>query len=177
MAAFASSYIKTEGSQVTRAADAASMTGANFTSWYRADEGTLYGDGIPRGISAGGASAFMSFSDNTTTTFTTLRILDTGVANFQVRSNNVNQASIIVGSGLTSAMQIKTIGAYMVDNFAASVNGNVVVTDTSGTLPLVSRALIGATGTSSLNLFNGTIKKIAYYPVKLSSANLQALTS
>jgi hypothetical protein len=37
--AFPTSYIPTVASQVTRAADSASMTGTNFSDWYRADEG------------------------------------------------------------------------------------------------------------------------------------------
>jgi hypothetical protein len=40
--AFPTSYIKTEASQVTRSADSASMTGTNFSEWYRQDEGTVY---------------------------------------------------------------------------------------------------------------------------------------
>ena len=39
--AFPTSYIKTDASQVTRAADTASMTGTNFSSWFVQGEGTL----------------------------------------------------------------------------------------------------------------------------------------
>jgi hypothetical protein len=39
--AFPTSYIPTVASQVTRSADSASMTGTNFSDWYRADEGTF----------------------------------------------------------------------------------------------------------------------------------------
>jgi hypothetical protein len=40
--AFATSYIPTVASQVTRSADSAVMTGTNFSSWYNASEGTFY---------------------------------------------------------------------------------------------------------------------------------------
>ena len=40
---FPTSYIPTEGSTVTRADDVASIEGANFSSWYRQDEGTEIG--------------------------------------------------------------------------------------------------------------------------------------
>ena len=40
--AFPTSYIPTVASTVTRAADVASMTGTNFSSWYRQDQGTIY---------------------------------------------------------------------------------------------------------------------------------------
>jgi hypothetical protein len=48
--AFPTSYIPTIGSTRTRAADNASITGKNFSSWYRQDEGTVLIDTIsPRG--------------------------------------------------------------------------------------------------------------------------------
>ena len=40
--AFATSFIPTAGSQVTRTADTATMTGTNFTSWYNFSEGAIY---------------------------------------------------------------------------------------------------------------------------------------
>jgi hypothetical protein len=40
--AFPTSYIPTLGSTRTRAADNASITGKNFSEWYRQDEGTVY---------------------------------------------------------------------------------------------------------------------------------------
>ena len=42
--AFATSYIPTSGSTVTRAADLTKITGTNFTDFHNATEGTLYGE-------------------------------------------------------------------------------------------------------------------------------------
>ena len=42
--AFPTSFIPTFGSQVTRSADNASMTGTNFSSWFNQTEGTVYAD-------------------------------------------------------------------------------------------------------------------------------------
>jgi hypothetical protein len=39
---FPTSYIPTVAATVTRAADVASITGSNFSSWYRQDEGTVF---------------------------------------------------------------------------------------------------------------------------------------
>ena len=41
---FPTSYIKTSGASATRSADNASITGENFSSWYRQDEGSLYSE-------------------------------------------------------------------------------------------------------------------------------------
>jgi hypothetical protein len=42
--AFATSVIPTSGTAATRAADVASISGSNFSSWYRQDEGTVFAD-------------------------------------------------------------------------------------------------------------------------------------
>jgi hypothetical protein len=42
--AFATSYIPTTTTALTRNADAASMTGTNFSDWFNASEGTLYSE-------------------------------------------------------------------------------------------------------------------------------------
>ena len=41
---FPTSYIKTTGASATRSADNASITGENFSSWYRQDEGSILFD-------------------------------------------------------------------------------------------------------------------------------------
>jgi hypothetical protein len=60
--------------------------------------------------------------------------------------------------------------AYKVNDFASTRNGAAVQTDTSGIVNAVSVLEIGSA-------LNGTIKKIAYYPIRVTNANLQALTS
>jgi len=42
--AFPTSYIATTSAATTRSADVASITGSNFSSWYRQDEGTVFCD-------------------------------------------------------------------------------------------------------------------------------------
>jgi hypothetical protein len=44
LGAFPTSYIPTTGAAATRAADVASISGSNFSSWYRQDEGTVFAD-------------------------------------------------------------------------------------------------------------------------------------
>jgi hypothetical protein len=66
-------------------------------------------------------------------------------------------------------------GAYKVNDFAASVNGLAVATDVSGLIPSgVNKLDIGQSSGAPLN---GTISKIAYYPLRVTNGNLQALTS
>jgi hypothetical protein len=62
---FRSSYIPTEGSAVTRAADVASISGTNFSSWYRQDEGTVFYDTTIFSAPDGLKAEIVSVSDGT----------------------------------------------------------------------------------------------------------------
>ena len=168
--AFATSYIQTVASQVTRSADAASMTGTNFSSWYRADEGTLYAE------FAGSVGSAMQFGE--ASNFNNRIAIGSIAPNFNVsNAAGTNQATVGSYNG-TAALFAKIAGAYKVNDFACSVNSATAETDTSGTVPAPIAMTIGSRNTSSPNNFlNSTIKKIAYYPARLTNAQLQALTS
>ena len=170
---FPTSYIPTTTAQVTRAADAAVMTGTNFSSWYRQDEGTLYEEG----------SAFKSNTD-ANPRFTS-SITD-GLANFVMGLRYTTAVQPRVDSGGSVQVQLTTLNphetnvfcksaiAVRQNDFAASANGLTPLTDTSGVLPTTMNTLsIGSYGTAYLC---GHIKKIAYYPKRLSNTELQALT-
>jgi hypothetical protein len=172
--AFASSYIPTVASQVTRAADAASMTGTNFSTWYNAGEGTVYVESLLNGNSSSLNHRLLWISDNTTTNYIAFDETATTNYRFVSNTNGVSQVSInvtVTDTGLTN----KLIGAYKVNDFAATANAVTVGTDTSGTLPVVNRVEFGSGASASY--INGTIKKIAYYPLRVTNAQLQALTS
>jgi hypothetical protein len=164
MAAFASSYIKTEGSAVTRAADAASMTGANFSSWYRADEGTLYFDSVNQN----GALAIAGLGQGS---FATNIVFN--VANL-IRFAGATP-TLTVGTAV--AAPVKLAAALKPGDFAASANGAAAVTNSTNlTIQRQANQLqIGSTAGSGV--LNGTIKKIAFYPIRATNAQLQALTT
>ena len=174
--AFPTSYIQTVASQVTRAADAASMTGTNFSSWYNQAEGSLY-------VESQRAAA------NTASGFPRVASVNDGTANNEIAtlwSNTTNKlyGTVVSGGaiqadvGYTSQTQTstyKTALAYRVNDFAFTANSAVVQTDAAGVVPVVSSLSIGnIVGVANLN---GTIRKIAYYPLRVTNANLQALTS
>jgi hypothetical protein len=164
--AFPTSYIPTVASQVTRSADAASMTGVNFSSWFRQDRGTVYTEVDAKTTTF---AAFFGNSPGTSNEFYT-RVASSGPS-FAVVTNGVTQANFG-----TSALVSKIANAYRVNDFASSVNGGAVATDTLGTLPVVSALGIGATFAPAIAI-NGTIKKLAFYPERLSDAQLVALTT
>lgn len=171
---FPTSYIKAEASQVTRAADVAAMTGANFSSWYRQDEGMIYFDGEkPSNRSAGFPSLF-SIND--------------GTANNNIQpainalSDVINVEMKVGGSVVAGFYPAYTGGtaklsfAYKLNDVNFAMNGVAGATDTSATVPAVNQLNIGSNHSGSSAL-NGHIARLAYYPKRLSNTELQALTS
>jgi hypothetical protein len=173
--AFATSYIPTVASQVTRAADSASMIGNNFARWYNVNEGTLLADYNNQitltSVNYGVATIKDSGADNA---IGMLSGLSSGFTNFVSRTSGVIQASLATSSN--SPVNNKLAGAYAVNNFGAAVNGADLGTDTSGTLPVVDRMLIGANRLTN-PAGQITLKRIAYYNRRLSNTELQGLTS
>lgn len=167
--AFASSYIPTQASQVTRTADSATITGANFTDWYRQDEGTLLVDfrfnGIIQDRSA--AALFASVQE-----YITVNLLPAFASNIQSRGISQHNASF---SFVPNASQRVAI-AYRTNDSAASFNGSTPITDTQVELPIgINRLSIGSIGQSSI--LTGHIRRIRYWPQRLSNAQLQELTA
>jgi len=169
--AFATSYIPTTTTALTRNADVASMTGTNFSSWYNASEGTLFAQSQTAQAYAAGVPARVSIDDGT-------------ISNRIAMRNGNNFSSVVTVSGSpVASLELtawnsnitKQAIAYKVDDFAYTTNGASVVTDTSGAIPSVNRLGIGLTGTQ--NFLNGYIQRIAYYPVRLANTTLQALTA
>ena len=176
--AFATSYIPTVASQVTRAADAASMTGTNFSSWYNAAEGTMYADFL---LSANQTTdqAVAQISNGTSTSDSIYIYAQRQSSRFRgdVYIANAAQAAFAyTAAGVpTAGTTYKTAFGYKVNDFAMTINSNTVSTDTTGNVPVVDRMFIGTAGTGGVVL-NGTIKKLAYYPLRVTNTQLQALT-
>ncbi len=165
--AFATSYIPTVASTVTRNADVATMTGTNFSTWFNQTEGTFVADVLDN---AAGVNVLVA-SDGTTSnqlimTSSTLNI-------FSVFTGGAFQAML----GVTPPAPYKSTGAYKVNDFAAAANGGTVSTDTSGTLATYSRLSIGANAVSNAAFLNGHIRQIAYFNTRLPNAQLQTLTA
>jgi hypothetical protein len=67
--------------------------------------------------------------------------------------------------------------AYKASDFAVTSNGSAPATQTSGSVPTgVNQMQIGSAVGGS-EFLCGTIRRIAYYPVRLPNSTLQALTA
>jgi hypothetical protein len=172
--AFATSYIPTVASQVTRAADTPTITGTNFSSWYNNAQGTLYSEASTYDLSSGGRTGF-SVNDGTPTNRTL-----TGhgtVKAFISKAGNTQYTNSFGGVTVTNNVASRVALAYASNNVNAAVNGVIGgVDDTVVEVPVVTQSNIGSIAGASSSV-NGTIRKIAYYPIRLTNAQLQALTS
>lgn len=177
LGAFATSVIPTYGAAATRNADVASMTGTNFSSWYNATQGTLYVE-YSR-FAEVNFQAVAYFGTPAQTDYMALLFGSSAPSNnqrFDVGVGGVSQASIAVLTTPPLNTITKTIGAYALNDFAATANGAAPGVDTVGTVPTVTLFGLG-TGTALTGPYlNGWIRSIRYYPTRLSNATLQGLT-
>ena len=169
------SYIPTTAATVTRSADVAVMTGTNFSSWYNAEEGTIYGMAKSSNLGANCFPGIATIDDGTNQNGNILGYMVNSLGGVITVVDGVRQHEMYPS---VSTHPRKGVLAYKANDFATSYNGGAVATDTSGSVPTnVDRMRLGhdylAASTGELD---GTISKIIYYPKRLTNAQLQALT-
>ena len=171
---FATSYIPTVASQVTRAADSASMTGTNFSSWYNQSQGTIYTDVSNSNIGSGssGWSVPVSIEDGIGG-YGNVTLIRGGAGNVVQTSGVGTTFSQTPGTVYKTAIRINAA------NYQSVVNGTLSALSTVPTaVPFnQNRMGIGWIFQNSSSFLNGSVKRIAYYPVALTSTQLQAITS
>ena len=172
-ATFATSYIPTVASTVTRSADVATMTGTNFSSWYNQTAGTF----VTSADTFAPESVFphiISVSNGSGAELIQTRFV-AGSA-YNVVDNSVEQANISLPTPAANTPQTRAI-TYAVNDFAAAAAGGLGSVDTFGSLPTVDRIYIGIRRDGLAEFLNGHIRQIAYYNTRLPNAQLQTLTA
>ena len=168
--AFPTSYIPTTTAAVTRSADVASITGSAFSGWYRQDEGTVFAEGSTFNTSA--ASCLVSIDDTTVSNRIQLRRSPDASKLRMVSSGGAIDATLTTGTALGLN---KIAAGVAVSNQNLVSNGVLATGITSITpMPTVTQARIGS-GTAS-SVFNGTIRRLTYWPQRLANSTLQQIT-
>jgi hypothetical protein len=180
LGAFATSYIPTTTTSLTRNADNVSMTGTNFSDWYNASEGAfaVSFDRI--------AAVSASFSGGQPRT---LRVVNAAVTDFFIlggnssfgeqligRASGVDTVSIQTGVQITANTVATECFGYAVNNFALSVNGASAQTDVSGANPATMDVLHIGDGVTATRNINGHVRKISYWPQRITNAEVQAFS-
>jgi hypothetical protein len=173
--AFATSYIPTTSATVTRAADVATMTGTNFSSWYNASEGTFAVNYRP--VRLGAYQQILQVDDGTLNNRApSLAQHSTNVGRVDWSANGANQINSL-GSGLVTLSDNKVAASYKIGSGASvSTNGSVSSSTFAITTPTATQLYIGDRSAISAAL-NAPIARIRYYRRRLPNAALQTLTT
>ena len=184
LGSFPTSYIKTTGASATRSADNASITGENFSSWYRQDEGAFQ---IDFNHQYDDASWDYILSINPST-----EVGDYDQNNLSLRRNlsNGKYRIRVVSSGSNLSPSFELDGVFYENNFKKlcfSYDRNNIYFSNKN--QLISDSISDSLRhLKALYLFNidgddtraakstGHIKKLSYYPQRLTNEQLQNLT-
>ena len=170
---FATSYIPTSGSTVTRAADLASITGTNFTDFYNSSESTIF---FESGIAPVNNSKYFTFygSDSGGTELIESAAVSGPGANIFTYADSTVYSNISVTDA--SATKLKFAAGIKLNDVNLAVNGTLGTTDDSATNPDAINKLIIGNYSSGNYYINTTIKRLTYYNKRLTNAQLQSLT-
>jgi hypothetical protein len=168
--AFATSMIPTSTVAVTRSADVASISGSNFSAWYRQDEGTVFADTTSVGSNVGFTFVV---SDGTDSNRIGQFKDGSNVANRLVLAGVQNNAGSIGYS--SPQLRVRSLVSAQAGNTIMCVNGTLGTASTQSPLPTVDRITIGS-GALVSNFLGGTIRRLTYWPTRLPNSTLQAVT-
>jgi hypothetical protein len=172
----ASSYIPTGASQGSRAAD--NCYADSISSWYTQGSGTMLFFGRPTVPSF---RTMLNFSVGTNVP----RIQMYGIASTDVNCYLENPsgtgANIVVPSGtLVNGTAFKSAWAFETGNHAACINAGTVATASTSSPAVpssgITRLNIGMRY-DGFNQFNGHVISAKYWPIRLTNATLQAITT
>ena len=172
---FATSYIPTVASQVTKIADNPLITGTNFSSWYNSKEWTVYVEADSYAPNSANLPLF-SISDGGAVSNKINVDTGTNLRTFNY-SNSVNNYGLTNLATASNNTMFKVITAVAANDVAATANGNAVKTTSAMSLmpQNISRlALFDETGNLRLN---GHMKKLTYYPRRLPNSELVEMTA
>jgi hypothetical protein len=171
---FVSSYMPTAvGATATRSADVATMTSTNFSSWYNASAGTFVADFVL--LAASGTRGIIS-ADNATTAEQILLYSSGTDPKAKVRDGSADQADLDVGT-VAASTTYKLGVSFAANDIAACLNGGTVGTNTSATMPTPTQLRIGFDGGGASAYLNGWLRRVRFYNVAKSDADLQTLTT
>lgn len=172
--AFATSYIPTTTTALTRNADVAVMTGTNFSDWFNASEGAFDTTVTPRALDLVNGNAILSVNDTTNfNRYYAYTLATSAIPNLQIRASSTVYMQAASGTSAANA-PLYACFAYKTNNCAFSTAGNSATVDTSVTLPTVTQFQIGAHGTAVY--LNGWVEKVNYWPQRLTNSEVQAFS-
>lgn len=169
---FASSYIPTTTGPLVRSADVCSITGAAFTGFYNATEGTMV---CKYDRPSAASESHMTIDNGTSNERLVLQF--SGIVERFGQSNSGGGTSANLDAGFAGAIntRIGHAARYKLNDFAFCCNGTSVVTNTTLTVPNVNQLTIGNRLGGIYT--NGHIHTLQYFNAIKTNAQLQALST
>jgi len=171
--AFSSSYITTDTSTVTRAADVASIEGTNFSSWYNQSEGTVF-VAVDKAYKTNTIAA--AFDDGSGANRIEVRSSGSSLSNARYVITDNSTTVYSKESSTAGANRLKLALAYKTGSVNNATNGVIDIVDATASIPNVSR-LAFQNEFFLTDQRPGHIARLAYYPYRLADATLQEITS
>ena len=173
---FATSYIPTTDSTVTRAADVAEIAGTNFSSFYNQSKGTVFAEYNVLGDKTGFSQFIYDFSDGTN---------DNALRQFKRSGNNETVSTARTNGNIQGRIEGNTNTpfneryktAYALDGTDAQRAIKGIASSESGvSMPTVDQLRLGG---RQDNTFLATchISRFVYFPTRLTDATLESITS
>ena len=172
---YATSYIPTQGSAVTRVAETASQTTPDGIIGQT--EGTMFFEGVIYGENPSVNRRIFTISNGTSATAINIQTpAQNSKLEFEVTNGGAAQVFISSdNNSLVYGQNFKAAFAYKSNDFVAYINGVQIGTDTNGTVPTCDKLSFDR-GNNTSN-FEGSVNQAKLYNTRLSNAELQALTS
>jgi hypothetical protein len=167
------------GSAATAYIPTTTTAASVLDSWYRQSEGTLFAEWI-RGYSGN----FTNFTSPANLTNNLSGASANNIAAMATNGTNLQIYQTMATGGAeqldyafeNAATRNKTVQAYRLNDSQSAINGILKNADTSCTPPSgLDRLNIGS-GAIGTAYINSHIRRITYYPVRIPSALLQAIT-
>jgi hypothetical protein len=162
--AFATSYIPTVASQVTRNADVVSMTGTNFSDWYNASEGALQVNATAISASQYVSAAAIYLDANNYIAFS---FGDLNKPRLLIRNAGTFEVNTTASAAQTNPFN--QCAAYKSGSISFASNTTLIVNSVNKPIPsgltalyIGSNPALGATGFS-----NAWLTKVNYWPQRL----------
>ncbi len=168
---FPTSYIPTAGATATRAADVCLLDGHPFAEVWNPTEGTIVVGFRPQ--AASGTQVIAHLDDGTNETAHKIYRSPDGRIFLQTNTPTVTGSFVYDDPG--AHQRCTTAYAFAAGDFAGTLNGGPVQTDTTRLLPNVHALRLGSA--VSIYRFTGHLTHLALYPQRLDNATLQALTA
>ena len=173
--AFATSYIPTVASQVTRSTDLCTISAPMFAPWYSQTQGTIIA--VFSSFATGGGSKIVAELNDGTSANRYTQVHNPGASDrFLTFIGGAAVVTTLDYTAVGANVVGKWAGAYAAGNYGASLNGAAALTSTYASLPagINSLAIGSSAGGTALS---GHIQSIKYYPFRASNNQLQALTT